>query len=80
MSTVHRLLKSIAWQDLAVYVLILLFGRLYFQYYLHFADFTTDAYYVELARSIIEKGAYQFDFRPETLLPPSLVRSFYCWP
>ena len=29
-----------------------------------------DSTYVDLARSLLEHGAYQFDFRPETLLPP----------
>lgn len=56
--------------DLAVYAALLSLGVAYFRYYLKTPDLTLDATYFELARSIVEKGAYVFDFRTETMFPP----------
>jgi hypothetical protein len=57
--------------DFIVYGLILTFGALQFGLARRSNDFFTgDVTYFELARSMIEKGFYGFDFKPETLLPP----------
>jgi len=58
--------------DLAVYALILLMGAIQFIGYPHTADFLTDPGYPDLARSILEQHSYQFDYLPETTLPPGL--------
>jgi 4-amino-4-deoxy-L-arabinose transferase-like glycosyltransferase len=34
------------------------------------SDFVTDPYYYELARSILAKAGYGFNFRPEPMVPP----------
>jgi len=66
--------------DLIVHGLILILGALAFTFYLRVPNEMLDARYIELARSILEKGSYQFDFRPETMLPPGfpLVLAFVC--
>jgi len=58
--------------DLAVYAIILLLGALQFKFYLRTNDFAYDAMYGDLARSLLHKGAYEFNFQPETTLPPGL--------
>ena len=67
--------------DLLVYLAILLLGALQFFFYLRAPDLVMDATYFELTRSILEKGSYQFDFRPETLLPPGLpfILAVFCF-
>jgi hypothetical protein len=58
--------------DLLVYAVIVLLGALQFKYYLRTSDFAFDAMYGDLARSLLYKGVYEFNFRPETTLPPGL--------
>jgi len=57
--------------DLAVYVLILVIGAIELTYYNRATDFVADPVYPDVARSILEQRAYEFDFRPETTLPPA---------
>jgi hypothetical protein len=56
--------------DLAVYSVILLIGAIEVTHYTRTADFVSDPGYPDIARSILEQGSYQFDFLPETTLPP----------
>jgi len=65
--------QETSWADWAVYALILLTGGIQFIYYTHAANFVTDPGYPDLARSILEQHSYQFDFLPETTLPPGLA-------
>jgi hypothetical protein len=55
--------------DWVVFAVIFLIGAIQFTFYPHTADFMSDPGYPDLARSI-EQGSYQFDFLPETTLPP----------
>lgn len=66
----NRIRGSFAAADLAVYAIILIFGGMEFFYYFQPPNLLNDAIYLEIARSLLEKGVYQFDFRPETLFPP----------
>ena len=59
--------------DWAVYTLIFIMGGIQFVCYTHSADFLTDPQYPDLARSLLERHSYQFDFLPETTLPPGLA-------
>jgi hypothetical protein len=54
------------------HVLIILLGVIQFFGYLQTADTIYDASYSELARSLLEHGSYQFDFRTATMVPPGL--------
>jgi len=56
--------------DGAVLALILLIGAIQFTYYPHTADFVSDPGYPDMARSLLDRGSYQFDYLPETTLPP----------
>lgn len=57
--------------DLCVYGLILLFAALQLVFYLRSSGFLDgEVTYLELARSIIEKRPYGFDYRAETRFPP----------
>jgi hypothetical protein len=57
--------------DIFVYGLVLAFGALQFGLSLRADDFFMgDVTYFELARSLVEKGYYGFDFTPQTTLPP----------
>lgn len=57
--------------DITVYGLIVGLGALQFGLAQRSDDFFRgDTTYFELARSIIEKGSYEFNFKPETMLPP----------
>ena len=57
--------------DIVAYAVILSLGALQFGLTLRSNDFFSgDTTYFELARSLLEKGFYGFDFKPETLLPP----------
>ncbi len=58
--------------DWLVLFALLGFGALQFFCYLNSPDLVNDARYYELTRSMLENGSYQFDFKPETLLPPGL--------
>src|ERR1700693_1279687 len=52
--------------DLIVYCLILLLGAITFTLYIKAPQELLDSRYSELARSILQRASYQFDFRPET--------------
>jgi len=56
--------------DVAMYLVIFMFGIFYFSCYMRATDLTLDATYPELARSLVDKGAYELDFLPETNFPP----------
>ncbi len=57
--------------DSIVYVLILFFAGLQFAFYPRSPGFINgETTYVELARSIVEKSPYGFNFKPETRFPP----------
>jgi hypothetical protein len=58
------------WLDFTVYLSIVGFGVLAFALSSRSADFMWDVYYLELAKSIIAKTGYGFNFKPETMLPP----------
>ena len=63
--------QSLTAADLGVYGLLLGLGALQFCLYQRSDDFFVgDVSYFELARSIVEKGSYGFNFKPETMLPP----------
>ena len=56
---------------IVAYAVILSLGALQFGLTLRSNDFFSgDTTYFELARSLLEKGFYGFDLKPETLLPP----------
>ena len=58
---------------LIVYGTLLGIGALQLYFAVRLRDFIFgDVTYFELARSIVEKGFYGYDFRPETTLPPGL--------
>jgi hypothetical protein len=60
--------------DIVVHTLILLFGLLQFCLYRRASDFVGgDVTYFELARSLLEKGSYGYNSRPETMLPPGFA-------
>jgi hypothetical protein len=72
---VHSILgasAAISSVDLAVYAVILLIGAFQFTHYPQTSDFLNDPQYVDIARSIVDSGSYQFDFLPMTTLPPGL--------
>jgi lipid-A-disaccharide synthase-like uncharacterized protein len=58
--------------DWAVYVFIVLIGAFQLVHYPHADDFLGDVTYPDLARSLLEKGAYQIRLLPQTTLPPGL--------
>ena len=58
--------------DFSVYALIILIGAFQLAHYPHTADFVSDVTYPDLARSLLEQGAYQICFHPQTVLPPGL--------
>jgi 4-amino-4-deoxy-L-arabinose transferase-like glycosyltransferase len=66
----ERVKAPISLADWVVLAVILLIGAIQFVYYPHTADFTSDPGYPDLARSILDHGTYQFDYLPETTLPP----------
>ena len=80
-ATERRGLPRISAADWTVYLLILLLGLLQYASYPHTRDFVNDAMYPDLARSLLEKGSYQFDFSAETTLPPgfAIVLAFVGW-
>ncbi len=58
-------------RDLLVHAVLLAFGALEFGLVIRSRDFFAgDTTYFELARSIVDKGFYGFDFQPQTTLPP----------
>jgi hypothetical protein len=65
-----RTRASICPTDSVVLALILLIGAIQFIYYPHTADFVNDPGYPDMARSILEHSSYDFDYLPETTLPP----------
>ena len=56
--------------DLVVYCLILLLGAIAFTLCVKAPQELLDTRYSELAHSILKSASYQFDFRPETMIPP----------
>lgn len=58
--------------DLAVYSFLLLVGAFQFTHYPRATDFLSDPQYVDIARSIVDNGSYEFNFLPMTTLPPGL--------
>jgi hypothetical protein len=57
--------------DLAIYGAILGLGALQYALPQQGIDFYKgDVVYFKLARSLIERGTYEFNFKPETMLPP----------
>src|SRR5690242_10097502 len=63
--------KSLTATDIVVYGSLLVFGALLIAMSRRSSDFFAgDVTYFELARSLVEKGFYGFDFKPETTLPP----------
>lgn len=58
--------------DWAMYIFIALVALFQLVHYPHFADYLSDVIYPDLARSILEKGAYQIRLLPQTTLPPGL--------
>jgi len=63
--------KSLTAMDVVVYGLILGLGVLQFSLYQRSDDFFGgDTVYFELARSIVERGSYGFNFKSETMFPP----------
>ena len=60
--------------DASVYMLILFLGVLQFFLCRRASDFVSgDVTYYELARSLLEKGWYGYNLRPETMLPPGFA-------
>lgn len=57
-------------QDHLVYSLLIALGALAFVLSCRATDFVGDAYYFELAKSLLRRGGYEFDFRPQTMVPP----------
>jgi len=56
--------------DWAIYAFVLILGGFQLTHYTRTADFVADPTYPDLARSILEHGAYQLRFLPQTTLPP----------
>jgi hypothetical protein len=57
--------------DVLVYAAIVAIGVMHYALILKSTDFFTgDTIYFELARSILKRGFYGFNFRPEIVLPP----------
>jgi hypothetical protein len=65
-------LSSLNAIDRIVIICVLALGILQFTGYVRAPGELADARYSELTRSILETGSYQFNFRPETLMPPGL--------
>ena len=57
-------------QDVMVYLALIGLGLLAVVLSCRASDFVGDAYYFELARSIVKGTGYVFDFRPQTMVPP----------
>ncbi len=65
--------------DIAVYLLLIALGALQFFLSCRAEDFVGDAYYFELAKSLLARTGYGFNFKPQTMVPPgfaSLVALF----
>jgi hypothetical protein len=58
--------------DLAVCSFLLLIGAFQFTHCPRTSDFLNDPQYVDIARSIVDHGSYEFNFLPMTTLPPGL--------
>jgi hypothetical protein len=66
----HRGTTRIGRFDIAAVASILVLGAFQLKWCPNFGDFIYDAYYYELAHSILTHGFYGFDHRFETLYPP----------
>lgn len=58
------------WRDRYVYVLLLSLAGLWLAFSGTTSEFVYDPYYFELARSLLAKTGYGFNFRPEPMIPP----------
>jgi hypothetical protein len=56
--------------DLLIYCVCVFLGAIQFVFYERSNDFVSDVTFYELARSLIEKGWYGYNTRPETIFPP----------
>src|SRR5208282_3938912 len=56
--------------DLVIYAPCVFLGVIQFVFYERCNDFVSDTTFYELARSLVEKGWYGSDTRPETMVPP----------
>jgi Dolichyl-phosphate-mannose-protein mannosyltransferase len=56
--------------DWLIYAFVLLVGTFQLTHYTRTADFVADVTYPDLAHSILEQGAYQLRFLPQTVFPP----------
>jgi hypothetical protein len=60
------------WIDIFFYVLIFGLGVFHFFSYMRVESFAPDSsYYIGLARSILERGKYEFNFAPHVFYPPA---------
>ena len=57
-------------QDIHVYLLLLSLAGLQLALSGRSAEFVYDSYYYELARSLLARAGYGFNFRPEPMVPP----------
>jgi hypothetical protein len=60
-------------QDLYVYLLIIALGVMQFMMTCRASDFVGDAYYFELAKSLLAGKGYGFNSKPQTMLPPGFA-------
>ena len=73
-AVVSRFVSELWSIDLLVYLAIILLGVLQFFLCRRASDFVAgDVTYYELARSLLERGSYGHNLRPETLLPPGFA-------
>lgn len=56
--------------DVVVYLLLIALGALAFALSCQARDFVGDVYYFELAKSIVARTGYVFNFKPQTMVPP----------
>jgi hypothetical protein len=65
--------------DVLVYAVIGAIGAMHYALILRSSDFFRgDTTYFELAQSILLRGFYGFNSRPEIVLPPASPRSWPC--
>ena len=58
--------------DVIAYVLVIALGLVHFFSYMRVESFAPDSsYYIGLARSILERGKYEFNFAPHVFYPPA---------
>jgi hypothetical protein len=69
----QRLVSKPILADALVWMLILFLGVLQWSLYPRASGFIFDATYYELGQSLVEKGQYGYNSRPETMLPPGFA-------